>query len=253
GAVGSYLISSDSSRVVYTADQDVAGTDELYSINITGPSGSGVKINRPLIANWEVKLPRLTSDGQRVVYSAGVGFDDTECLYSVPITGPANDAVQLTGLTVNLVDLWSFAISPDDRWVVYRGREGASTTEILFSVRIEGGIGTNEKLSKEGLLYGGVQGSVIAPDSGGVAYTQTRGLVPSSERDHLYYVPIRGPALSSTGLSGAIVTDGDVIGFLFSPEGDRVVYRADQDTDEVFELYASTVPLAAAERWDGYR
>ena len=37
-----------------------------------------------------------------------------------------------------------------------------------------------------------------------------------------------------------LVADGDVVWrFLFSPDGRRVVYRADQDTDEVFELYVT--------------
>jgi len=55
----------------------------------------------------------------------------------------------------------------------------------------------------------------------------------------LFKVPLDG-STEAIPLSPPLVAGGDVLGFfIVSPDGGRVVYRADQDTDEVFELYAS--------------
>ena len=70
----------------------------------------------------------------------------------------------------------------------------------------------------------------------------------------LYSVPLGGPAVAGVKLNGALVAGGNVSGVhQFSPDSSRVVYRADQDTDEVFELYMTSnyflhMPLIL--RWD---
>ena len=45
-----------------------------------------------------------------------------------------------------------------------------------------------------------------------------------------------------TRLNGPLTTGGIVRSFRISPDSARVVYRADQQTDEVYELYS--VPIA---------
>jgi Tol biopolymer transport system component len=58
----------------------------------------------------------------------------------------------------------------------------------------------------------------------------------------LYSVAITGLYSDSVKISGTLVAGGNVqyySGFQFSPDGSRVVYRADQDTDEVIELYVT--------------
>ena len=57
----------------------------------------------------------------------------------------------------------------------------------------------------------------------------------------LYSVPLGGPAAAGVKLNGAMVTGGYVHNFLISPDSSRVVYLADQQTDNVYELYS--VPL----------
>ncbi|MGE0641644.1 MAG: TolB family protein [Thermoanaerobaculia bacterium] len=55
----------------------------------------------------------------------------------------------------------------------------------------------------------------------------------------LYGVPIDGPAEASVRLSPIPVPGGDVWGsFEFSPDGSRIVYIADQDTNNLVELYS---------------
>ena len=56
----------------------------------------------------------------------------------------------------------------------------------------------------------------------------------------LYSVPLGGPAAAGIKLNGALVALGDVDNFAISPDSSRVVYLADQQTDNVFELYMTS-------------
>ena len=61
----------------------------------------------------------------------------------------------------------------------------------------------------------------------------------------MYSAPIGGGAV--TKLSGTRVAGGDVqSGFTISADGARVVFRADKDTDEMFELYSAPIAMANA-------
>jgi hypothetical protein len=59
-------------------------------------------------------------------------------------------------------------------------------------------------------------------------------------RVELYSVPIEGGKADK--LNGPLVAGGQVHSFMIDAGSRRVLYRADQDIDEVFELYS--VPLA---------
>jgi hypothetical protein len=56
----------------------------------------------------------------------------------------------------------------------------------------------------------------------------------------LYSVPIGGPVAAGVKLNGPMVLNGNVTNFQISSDGGRVVHVADQDTDEVFELYMTS-------------
>ena len=56
-------------------------------------------------------------------------------------------------------------------------------------------------------------------------------------RDRVYSVPVDGGA-PQVRLNGALAPGGEVDDIDISPAGNRVVYTADQDTDEVIELYS---------------
>ena len=54
-----------------------------------------------------------------------------------------------------------------------------------------------------------------------------------------------------TRLNGPLPPGGDVTHARLDPKGRRVVYRADQDTDEVFELYGSNLKTGEVARVSG--
>ena len=93
GLVGSFVISPDSSRVLYQADQDNLGVYELYSVPIRGPA-EGVKLNDTLIAGGRIYGWEISPDSSRVVYKADQETVGAFELFSVPIGGPAAEGDQ---------------------------------------------------------------------------------------------------------------------------------------------------------------
>ena len=54
GYVLNFLISPDSSRVVYWADQQTNNVYELYSVPLGGPAAAGVKLNGAMVTGGYV-------------------------------------------------------------------------------------------------------------------------------------------------------------------------------------------------------
>lgn len=126
-----------------------------------------------------------------------------------------------------------FRISPDGNWVVYKARQENASVGDLYSVPIEGG--TPTRLNSMLPQNSGVASFSITPDSRHVVLTAPLDTSPFEE---LYRVPIEGPAHARIKLNKPLPTGGGVWRFEISPDGKRVVYWADQDADEVFELYS---------------
>jgi Tol biopolymer transport system component len=244
GSVLRFALSPDGSRVVYRADQDTDGVVELYSVPITGPALTGVKLNGSLVSGGGVSDVFLISpDGQYVIYRADQQTNEVYELYSVPITGPALAGVKLNGAMVagGGVSWADFAVSPDSQYVVYRADQQIRDVAELYSVPIMGPAGAGVKLNGS-LVAGGDVSSrlLISPDSGRVIYSADQEV---DEVYELYSVPITGPAGAGAKLNGPLPFGGDVLPeFLISVDSARVVYVADQQVDEVYELYS--VPVA---------
>lgn len=249
GDVSQFQIDPTSQRVVYRADQDTDDVQELYSVSIGG--GAVTRLNPPLVADGNITDFQISPDGLRVVYFADQATNDQFDLYSVPITGGA--AVRLSSLAFRSL-VGEFAISPNNQRVVYIADQIGNGVNELYSVAITGGSPTR----LNGLLpTGGAIGSFeISNDSARVAYIGDQN---TDDVIELYSVPLTGGALARLNpplLPGRSVQLGTYcIGqrnqweqehgfyspFLISPNSQRVVYCADQDADNVGELYS--VPL----------
>jgi Tol biopolymer transport system component len=245
-----FLISPDSSRVVYLAEQDTDNVPELYSVPIVGPAASGIKLNPALVAGGVVSTFQISPDSNRVVYQADQETNDVYELYSVPIGGPAASGIKLNPALVASWDIVGFQFSPDSRRVVYRaGWQSCSEYSCtlfyeLYSVPIVGpaasGIKLNTALVED--IFGEYDSSYkISPDSRRVVYHTDQD---TNNVYELYSVPIGGPAASGIKINGPLVAGGNVgMFFQISPDSRRVVYRADQDIDNVYELYMTSIYL----------
>jgi Tol biopolymer transport system component len=140
-------------------------------------------------------------------------------------------------------------ISPDSTRVAYLRSEPASAPPELWSARVDGSeppVRLSAPLPAGGAIGGeGTTPAVaLTPDGTRAVYLgeqDTDGVV------ELYGVPLDGSA-PPVKLNGPLVAGGGVRGtsaahvpFQVSPDGAFVVYVADQDTDEVLELYRAPV------------
>ena len=241
-AVEHFAISPDSSRVVYRARMSGSSASELYSKPIDG-SGPAVKLNGTLPLYGAVYAFLISPDGSRVVYSADQDTDNVMELYSSPLDG-SGSSVKLNGpLTPGgNVNYNYFAISPDSSRVVYSADQDTHGVIELYSSPLDGS-GSSVKLNGPLTPGGGLFPQfAFTPDSSRVVYSAIQDTVGVSE---LYSRPLDGSG-SVVKLNGPLTPGGYVPYYYFaiSPDSSRVVYLADQDTVDVWELYSSVIATA---------
>ena len=230
----SFKISSDSKRVVYVADQDTNDVVELYSVPISG--GPLTKLNANLVAGGDVTFfsPdfQISPDSQRVIYEADQDTNDVNELYSVSIDG--GTPVKLNGNLVTGGEVSSFKISPNSQRVIYHADQDTNGRFEYYSVPIAGGVVVklNPDFTANNIVSLNFQ---ISPDSQRLVYSAGSQFGTFD----LFSVPIAGGTV--TKLNGNLIAGGGVGAFRFSPNSQWVVYEADQDIEDVEELYR--VPL----------
>jgi Tol biopolymer transport system component len=240
--------SPNGSRVIYLADQT---TDEVFeAFSVPSGGGAAIKLNGALVAGGDVTLQRISSDGSRVLYLADQTTDDVFEIFSVPATGGV--PVKLNG-TMGVggdVSTLGLQFSPNGNHVVYFADQNADNVNELFSVPSAGG--TAVKLNGTLVANGdvGSNGILISPDSSRVIYTADQNTDNTFE---IFSVPIAGG--TAVKLSGPMVAGGNVAlgsgGRGISPDGSRVIYVADQNTDEVQELFSVPITGGTAVKLSG--
>lgn len=237
-----YAISPDGTRVVYLADQNTNGVDELFSVSIFGDE-IPVRLNADMSSGGDVLNFQISSDSTRVVYRADQKSDRVNELFSVPINR-STEPVRLNARLVNQGDVdYDFQISPDSTQVVYRADQNTDGLSELFSVAIQGG-NTPQRLNTDLPNGGGVDFDFqISPDGARVVYRADQNKVDEFE---LFSTPITGGA-TPTRLNGDLASNntngrGQVRrGFKISPDGTQVVYAADQNTFFKLELFINSI------------
>ncbi len=234
-----FQISPTSDRVFYLA---TAGADslmwQLYSVPITG--GTAVRLNADLAFDVDVEGYRVNPAGTTVVYRAGWDSGGFWELFSVPATGPYEEAVQLSiTLPTSGGDVDpSFQISPDGTRVVYLADPSATGSYNLYSVPIGGGTSTklNGTLPPPPTPGSVDTGFKISADSTRVVYRADQSAYGVYQ---IYSVPLAG-GTAATRLNGVLAVNEDVEpGYAISPDSTQVVYRSDEDVNDIVELYSA--------------
>src|SRR5262245_11928028 len=219
-AVSRVSISPDGSRVVYQANPNGGNDYQVFSV----PSDGGASAALSKLGDGTVSSHEITGDGARVVYHAGHEETDGE-LFSVPIDGSA-ERIRISALGY-VSDVYE--LTPDARRVVYSFAACPfSCYAELHSGPIDGSTSA-VRLTPSGTTAGAFR---IVPGGGEVAYLQAS---VSGGPAELYATPIEDGRLARK-LSASLVPGGNVRSFAVTSAG-RVVYLADQESDEVFELF----------------
>jgi Tol biopolymer transport system component len=181
----------------------------------------------------------VSPDEQWVVFD--IDLDDAPAqLLAVPSAGGAE--VPLSGDLPLGGDVLAIRVTPDSQQVVYVAEQEQNGRFDLLSVPIVGGVAP-VRLSDVPVAGGNVQADlVLTPDGKAVVY---RADTLADETFELFAVPVEGGVLP-TRLSAPLAAGGDVQADVrLTPDGAHVIYVADGDTDEVFELYVADVDGAA--------
>lgn len=226
------------SAIVYLADQTTPGVFELFLVS------SGAKLNPPLQSNRTVTNFSLTPDKTAVVYIADQNNDNVFELFLVNLATPGN-SVKLNGVLQPNGDVVSFAITPDGTSVVYLADQtidpGNELFQVFFANTGSGGI----RLTPTFATGGTVSQFAVTPDSTRVVYLADADTLNVKELYQVAFLNPRNPAKLNTPL-GSLAGNRNVRDFAVSPNGASIVYLADQDNDNVFELYLAQVSPATA-------
>ena len=230
-----FQFSADGSRVVFEtrASQATGEVTELFSVSSSG--GIPVRLNGDLTDGGDVSAWQLSSNGNRVVYWADQETDGVTDVYAVPTLGGTPQK-----LSESLVDVGSIGggiVGPNGDRAVFIACQTANPFSgpyfELFSAPTSGGgsvkISGSDDESEETF-----RASSCGPDGGRVLYLADQD---TDDIVELFSVsPLGGPSIK---LNSALVANGDVRsdGLQFSPDGNFVLYSADQDTNEVVEIY----------------
>ena len=234
GNINVQRISPDNSTVVFTADAEIDGVNELYSVPIGG--GTVTKLNPALSGSRDVNTFQITPDSSTVVFIADVDTVGEDELYSVPIDG--GTATKLNNPVTSGGRIADFTLSPDGNTVVYIGDPDTFDITELYSVPVGGGpvtkLSPNNLTTTREVLFT----RRISADSSTVVYLGDQNTNGVNE---LFSVPIGGGTV--TQLNDPLPSGGGVglFGIKLSPDGSTVVYSADQETNNVHELFS--VPI----------
>lgn len=239
-------VSPDGTRVVYVA-APTSGIAELFSVPIDGSAsetrlnpalGPGMDVGGIFDGSFQTTSFQISPDGTRVVYVADQRFDGVLELFSVPIAGGAS--TELAGGMVSGGDVLSFEAGPLSLGVVFRADKLVDGVDELFAVPFSGGA---FRLNGALVAGGDVVDFRISTDDQHVVYRADR---MTDEVIELYRVATTGGP--NARLSDPLVAGGDVASsaaylpsFVIDSDASRVAYLADQDVDDVRELYS--VPM----------
>ncbi len=242
---GSFALTADSQFTVFRT------AASLYSLALDGGSPA-LWLNdirgcdfKEIITTWDLVDFEVSPDGERVAladhchyrveYENGMIIEEGALgdFIVYPVDGSTEGQEIIIGGHVPRNRGGFF--SPDGQWLLFlTGGDNVATVESMLA----DGSGARTALSS----YRTVDAAVSA-DSRSVLYRADEDRLYVYE---LYSVPIDGSA-PAVKVSGPMAVGGDVAGgFVFSPDGTMVGYRADQDTNNVKELYAAPADGSSA-------
>jgi len=183
------------------------------------------------LPSGSVKEFLVSADGSQVLYLANPGPATTSELFRGPADGSSPPVRLSNPLGLNRT-VTSFALSPDQSRVVYLADELANDVFEIFSVPFAGG----PVLRLDPLpSFADVSSFRIDVRSERVVFLANRNSAGDLE---LFTVPLDGSAAAKR-LSDPPTAGGDVQSDYLPLRGGRTLYRADQGTNDVLELFVS--------------
>jgi Tol biopolymer transport system component len=210
--------------------------------NVSGTLPTGGNVSAGLYASQ-----RFSPTGDKLAYLADGTTDGVTELYSIDLLGALPGAPKKVNGTLvpggnvgkTTFDV-AFGFSPDGARIFYLADQRVDEIYELFLADLTGSL-PPRRISGTVANGGNVSFTTFAPDSSAIAYVADESGLGVFE---LYYVNLRTPLPGApVRVNGPLVTGGDVdlFGVVLSPDGQRIVYSADQTVDNRDEIFVSDV------------
>ena len=191
----------------------------------------------PLLAQAEV--PGVDPKGRFTVYIADADTDGVQELYrSVIETG---QRLKLSGTLTSSTSTGSYLLDPKGRYVVYSSEQAAAGVIELYRSDLNTGeqLKLNSPLAPGGNVFTGYS---FGPKGRYVVY---RADQDSGQVLELYVSNLKTGAIQRLNAPLPFGAGTGFFSFRLDPKGRYVVYVADEDTDEVREIYRSKLSNGA--------
>lgn len=223
------LYSASADRVIFNNREDdsysLIGT---YSRASDG-SGLQVKVHPDTIISENFNPMQLTPDGGRVIFEGREYGAGGHHLYTSPVSGGL-DPTKLT--SDSFTGFTSVDVTPDNSSVVF------IASSDLYSVPALGGEAPTPLGDPLGDSLRFVSEAYISPDSSHAVFI---GYTEPDLHYELFSVPVPGGTPIPLNDLLAPMAGIQLGSPMISPDGKRVIYRADRDVDGEFELFSVSI------------
>jgi len=234
--LGAHALEPDGTRVAFVVD---AAADTVHALHARGlaPADVDLRVSQDFAPVEPTgTVPSFRATPQHVAYIADVEADGVVALYSESLDapGPRRRLSDTSGGRIDVDGSLAPVLAAGGTRVVYRGWLGER--EWLFSSRLD-------RSADPLVLNLAPQPYASVPDLALSADGSTAVFRSDHANDEVYELFAASTAVQGAParLNGALVAGGNVQpGYRLSAVGSRVVYLADQDSNETFELYSST-------------
>ncbi len=239
-------------RLVFAGDIE-NGNDNL-EVYTVGTDGMPTKISAPMVTGGDANNVTWSPDATRIAYTADAQRDGQVELFTA-VPDSANQTVKVSNTLVTNGSVLEFYWRADSQRLVYRADQ---TIDDNFNLYVATpGVSGAIQVSPDRASNRDVRTFAWAPMWSGSAATWPVAYradhETTDEEYHLYTTTQDGTdgqgGAAFSGVfkeSGSMVTSGDVNTFQWSPDGSRLAYQADQESDGVQELYVSVPGNAPA-------
>jgi Tol biopolymer transport system component len=227
--------------VVYLASA-LNSTPNLFLADADNP-GSAVQLNPTLAAGAVIDDFKVAPDQTRVFYVADQDVAGRSEFYSVAFSTPGT-AERMSAAMPADGDVTGFELSPDGARLAYNADQDTDGVFELYLVNVASP-GSSQRLNPTLVPGGDITTEFsFSPDSTSVLYAAQQDVDGLFE---LYLVDVAAPGISAK-VNPPFPSFTDLrLGAKFSPDGNWILYAADQDVDEISELYvvATATPGAS--------
>lgn len=236
GDVYVFHISPDGLHVAFAGDRETNNKNEMYVVPIGG--GTVVKVSGGNSAGWPFAW---SSDSTRIAHG---GTEAAGGPYELFVSNrDGGGTLKVSGPMTPGGDLaYDFAWAPDGSRIAYVADQDTDGVNELYTslpdgtgnVKVCGPLTTGQEVRAENLEW--------SPDSSRLSY------VADQDADDVFELYSVAPdGTGNVKVSGTLVSGGDVLyassgeylDRYWAPDGSRIAYVADQDADNVFELWTS--------------